>query len=587
MSSVIKAETRHVLFLNTYNWQIPWQQKIMEGFNPTFTELSELVSDNIILHIETIDTIHSKLTKPLYQEYLTGKYNGLHFDLIIANDYAALEFTDTYLWNKFNSPQVLTFSDISNINKVKNIQKLGYISPGKIRFSDTLSLIRKLHPHITKIHVITGKSANTLRFKKIIEEEAHPQKNRESLDFWVDVTYDDMIKRTKNLNSESVILFLPFMLDRGGNKYIPVKVLKEIAAVSPVPIYSAWDTFIGSGITGGRVLSAEMTGSLLAKHTLDIISGKPSYEIRYTPEEIHSYIFDGRKLHQFGIPESFLPKGSLIKFRTVSFWEKYRLYIILGISFIFIETMLLVFLFINRSKLISTENQLRDSYTILEKRVRERTQELTQSNSDLLISEEKFRSLSDAAFEGIVITDNDNIIEANTTLCHMFGYLQKEIIGMSTTCLIVPEDHDIIKNRILSDSEKTDKLTALRKDNSTFSVEVQSKSFLYKGHKARVTAVRDITDQKKAEKEKEILIGKLQNALKEIKSLKGIVPICSSCKKIRDDKGYWNLLEIYLEKHSDASFSHGICPECTDKLYGDQDWYRNMKKGHGNNEKDN
>jgi len=158
---------------------------------------------------------------------------------------------------------------------------------------------------------------------------------------------------------------------------------------------------------------------------------------------------------------------------------------------------------------------------------------------------------------------------------------------MSTTCLIVPEDHDIIKNRILSDSEKTDKLTALRKDNSTFSVEVQSKSFLYKGHKARVTAVRDITDQKKAEKEKEILIGKLQNALKEIKSLKGIVPICSSCKKIRDDKGYWNLLEIYLEKHSDASFSHGICPECTDKLYGDQDWYRNMKKGHGNNEKDN
>jgi len=65
--------------------------------------------------------------------------------------------------------------------------------------------------------------------------------------------------------------------------------------------------------------------------------------------------------------------------------------------------------------------------------------------------------------------------------------------------------------------------------------------------------------------------------LEETKILRGLIPICASCKKIRDDKGYWNQIEIYIEKHSDAHFSHGICQECQDKLYGDQNWYRKNK----------
>ncbi|WDP89120.1 MAG: transporter substrate-binding domain-containing protein [Desulfobacter sp.] len=68
-------------------------------------------------------------------------------------------------------------------------------------------------------------------------------------------------------------------------------------------------------------------------------------------------------------------------------------------------------------------------------------------------------------------------------------------------------------------------------------------------------------------------MAELEEAAAEIKTLEGIVPICSSCKKIRDDKGYWNRLEAYIEKHSQASFSHSMCPECTQKAYGKEDWY--------------
>lgn len=62
-------------------------------------------------------------------------------------------------------------------------------------------------------------------------------------------------------------------------------------------------------------------------------------------------------------------------------------------------------------------------------------------------------------------------------------------------------------------------------------------------------------------------VGELQDALDHIKTLRGIVPICASCKNIRDDKGYWSQVETYISNHTEAHFSHGMCPRCTEKLF--------------------
>jgi DNA-binding NtrC family response regulator len=77
----------------------------------------------------------------------------------------------------------------------------------------------------------------------------------------------------------------------------------------------------------------------------------------------------------------------------------------------------------------------------------------------------------------------------------------------------------------------------------------------------------EIAQRKKAEEEREKLIRELQLALAEVKTLSGLLPICASCKKIRDDKGYWNQIEVYIREHSGAEFSHGLCPDCAKKLY--------------------
>jgi two-component system NtrC family sensor kinase len=71
---------------------------------------------------------------------------------------------------------------------------------------------------------------------------------------------------------------------------------------------------------------------------------------------------------------------------------------------------------------------------------------------------------------------------------------------------------------------------------------------------------------------------KLQEALTRVKTLSGLLPICVKCKKIRNDKGYWEQIETYIEEYSDAHFSHGMCEDCANKLYGEQEWYKKSKQ---------
>ncbi len=123
-------------------------------------------------------------------------------------------------------------------------------------------------------------------------------------------------------------------------------------------------------------------------------------------------------------------------------------------------------------------------------------------------------------------------------------------------------------------------------DNTTLSKAKLSNPYAYLKKPVRIDELKislEIAIYKaKTDKEREQLIKDLEKALAEIKTLRGLIPICSKCKKIRDDKGYWNIIESYIEQHSEAVFSHSMCPACMDDCYGEEDWYQEMKEKYGN-----
>ena len=109
------------------------------------------------------------------------------------------------------------------------------------------------------------------------------------------------------------------------------------------------------------------------------------------------------------------------------------------------------------------------------------------------------------------------------------------------------------------------------KERGLESVKKGAQDYLVKGKFDGNLLVRSISYSIERQK----LLIKLENTLKELRVLKGLLPICSSCKRIRDDKGYWTQIEAYISDHSEAEFSHGLCPECAKKYYEE---YEKMKE---------
>jgi PAS domain S-box-containing protein len=153
------------------------------------------------------------------------------------------------------------------------------------------------------------------------------------------------------------------------------------------------------------------------------------------------------------------------------------------------------------------------------------------------------------------------------------GLNQTEIIGKTDEQLFPPgiaegcrkSDEDVIRSsKIVYLEDEIDKDNEIRFFDT-------AKVPLYDDHNKScvglVGITRDITKHKRIEGDLNNVVVELKDALAKVKQLSGLLPICASCKKIKDDKGYWKPLEFYISEHSEAEFSHGVCPECAKKLY--------------------
>ena len=116
----------------------------------------------------------------------------------------------------------------------------------------------------------------------------------------------------------------------------------------------------------------------------------------------------------------------------------------------------------------------------------------------------------------------------------------------------------------------TDSLVFLRKPFDNTEVRQLASSLTQKWNYARQSKIK-MEELEELVQDRTIelraTVSELEDAITKIKTLKGLVPICASCKKIRDDQGFWNQVEVYVSKHSEAEFSHSICPPCAEKLY--------------------
>lgn len=184
-------------------------------------------------------------------------------------------------------------------------------------------------------------------------------------------------------------------------------------------------------------------------------------------------------------------------------------------------------------------------------------------------------ALVTAAEDIVVGATFDGIIRSwNAAAERNLGYPAVEAIGRHATLFLPPELRHQVGDLcgLVKAGERISQFetVAVRRDGSRFDVSASLAPIMDEAGRRIAVGVtaRDISTKKRTREEQARLIRELQESLGTIRTLRGLLPICAACKKIRNEEGGWEQVEIYVRSRSDAEFSHGICPECAERLYG-------------------
>ena len=181
----------------------------------------------------------------------------------------------------------------------------------------------------------------------------------------------------------------------------------------------------------------------------------------------------------------------------------------------------------------------------------------------------------------IINPETGEIIDANFSACKFYQYTKEQIIKMSIMDINTLNPKQISKKMQHAKKEERNYFNFNHKlaTGEIRDVEVYSSPIMLAGQKVLYSIIHDITERLRIEKEREVIITKLEKAKKEIKTLKGILPFCSFCKKIRDAKGNWKEVDVYIHNYSEADISHTVCPDCMRNYYPKYSKIEKKKKG--------
>ena len=496
--AISKVIANRVLFISSHHPGLPTFFQQIEGIKSAFS------TETIVLDIEfmdserfyddtNLDNFHNSLSCKLSQSPA--------YDLIITADDNALSFATEHQQELFAGLPIIFFgvNDIDvALAQNANPEVTGVIEA--VSMLDTLRLIEKLHPDTRNITALVDSTAggqgDLQTFYRLGRELDGIDLSEISL---MDLSFDEFAAQLRRLPNNTNVLLLSAFRDKSGNSLRFDASLQMIRKNLPRPIYHLWFHGMGNGILGGKLIDHFDQALAAGKIALEVLNGRPVEDMVVRTETRNRYIFDYIELKRFGIDRDDLPENSSIINNRLSFYEEQErtVWSLAAVFAALIAFLLVLSLYTSRRRHAAKALQKHQDH--LENLVEERTAELTDSTSAFKDSEERFRSLSDAAFEGIIISEEDTILEANNTMAEMFGYERSEVIGMKATDFTTPAYRDLVSQNVVSSNEKALEFMALRKDGSIFEAESHGRAIPYEGRTLRVTAIRDISDRKQAE----------------------------------------------------------------------------------------
>ena len=371
--TTIAEEPPAVLVIYSYGASLPWEGKVIAGLKEAIDSLPP--QDKPTIFEETLDSsrLGNTAGKEAWLKYLNEKYGAVGIDTVMTESQQAAELTFS-LPELFPEAKRYIFHHAPLDSHPPALQR-------ERRFSSAADLeravatITEVLPNTKRIVAVLDKSVIGQARSRQLNALARKLPGSVSLELWDNFLEAELYERTRSLGTDTAILYLPVQRDRAGAPLVPTDVARALAQAAPVPVFSHFDTLIGTGIVGGYVVSAYQLGWLMGRTAAYGDRAAPKTQDNYTAATM-GYYFDERALRRWGIQEAGLPAGSRVLFRERTFAREYATYLALIIAAFVLETALVFALISSSIRRKRAMTLLAEERATLEEKVRLRTIEL-------------------------------------------------------------------------------------------------------------------------------------------------------------------------------------------------------------------